>query len=403
MMIRTILEYYAIICLILSPVTTAVMIYLYRKKNLSGLIDRFVDEKILGKGKAAPSGGPETGMEEGVPCLTMKPGDSYQCLLNELEISQIGQQFLWSSSSGFVGEVSEIGGLFSARRAGTTYIECGGQRIYKVRVRPRNGRWFADMTLNLLMERTGFEKARRTLKAKGYRTAVRGGGRYVSCRKWPEGGTPFKIGRGENGSLSHVLYRLKNTESIRRGILSEMLERMVLLPTDEGLRGCKDDAGTVSLAASRRDPKCYWAHHLEDAGEDGIDLTAFMKESHDGSLLFGMGASYRPGGTDNEFAQNPEMIERSFIGLLDGRDVPEFIGKGLGKNTEGGREEGVCEDKDKNDNVNNEGEGGTRKAEDGAEEERRREEEEIARIDSGEYDDDGDCPDYDSYDSEVEG
>jgi hypothetical protein len=329
--IHEILEYYAICCLAFFPVSLGIVIYIYKKTNFFIKMDEYIDRRLGFKDK---SEGLEEKKEErlleakaekkkeenkedefneweeneknGTPCLRLKVGDIYKCILSKSEANEVGATMTWSLEKKFIGEIKEIGGLFEARRVGSSLVICKNKPYYFIEVISRNEKWFASETIKDIVSGNPTDMIKNRLLGKQL-LDTNFSKRTFSYQD------PFKevkslICQGdEEGNLVRAVFIMNNTEGLKNSIKKEMTERMI--PIKE-----------------LQEDKTYWVHEYTYMRDQCVDFVALMKESHNGDLLLCIGKTWRIAGMRDEIETNLEMTDRSFVDCLDTEDIPDMVG-----------------------------------------------------------------------------
>lgn len=162
--IKEILEYYALINLLLMPFCVAALVILSRKTTLIKRLDAYLD-RLMGLDKPLESKTPSDKVAEqlnkdldeadspenyGISCFSILRGENYHCRLKSLvdEGRQINDIPVWTSDNEFIGETTPTG-RFTASHAGKVkvfyYRKSDIQRIsiqsYEIEVRPKTDPW----------------------------------------------------------------------------------------------------------------------------------------------------------------------------------------------------------------------------------------------------------------------
>ena len=176
MTIGLILQYYAIICIVCSPLSLAALVVLYKKTDLIDKLDLWLDrmlglkEKDIIKGiekqgstkKRDVQDGEEefeNGYVPGITHIKIPIGGIYSCQLNIMSKRNSTARFQWQSDNEFIGKVDEKGN-FKGLKAGTAKIyyesEASGEEqpiwVYNIEVIPTDREWFADRYIKAVLE-----------------------------------------------------------------------------------------------------------------------------------------------------------------------------------------------------------------------------------------------------------
>ena len=334
----TIFKYYALACMIFFPFICLYLIYLYKHTNVFKKIDAYLELKLDGKpGPAAEKLAEAEKKEEAeaeqpkeeekkedetempFPILNLRVGDKYICQLSDFEQRKIGNLIEWVSSNPFIASIPENGGLLKAEHEGECNLEIAseGQIIYKVIVSARKRNWYLgqdifDLFNFGLIDEIKARQVNLTVKALDFDRFLT---EYV--------GDGLRVKRiiyqaDKKGKLVRFVYELLKEDDNWKDVLEQMSERMMEI---------KDEN-------NERPQNKYW-YHLGYAEDDEqqtelfADYVAFMKVSTAGTILVGVGKSWRYGGTEDEIKDNLAMIERSFIDCLDESDVPGQVGTNI--------------------------------------------------------------------------
>lgn len=315
---KLIMEYYGVACAILLPLCLVLITIAGRK---GGIIDRFnkwIDKNFSGKTPqnqevqpSAEDGQPE---EESLwdknskvmTCLKLKTGDSYMCVLTDLERTQVGSQRDWTVSEPFVGEVDEATNVFTAKKSGKTYINCGDVRIYYIEVEPRQKAWFAEKEYNAFVTGMKREKMLDRYPPKKVKNTPGTGQQVVISGL--NSIKSLSVQFDKNGKCHRLLYRMPDTPQSLRLIEEGLSERMDRVETH-----VKD----VS----------FWAHLQGKKGEETVDHAAFVMYSRDGHLMLGIGHNWRVNGSLEECIANPSMFVITFASLVDEDDMPDMLAR----------------------------------------------------------------------------
>ena len=263
----------------------------------------------------APAGGEGRyyNKEEDSRILPLKVGDRYYCVLNTIERNEVGMAAGWKSTNPFVAEIDENSGQMNARHVGSCNIESGEKgyvhTIYKVVVKERNSGWKASKEFDAIALRdTGIDQMR----------LLNIGRRRLFCIDHEARTTIYTdelstdllrimYEHDEENRLVRALLEFNNREETKDEILREMDERM------ERTRKEKPE-----------NEPARW-YYMKDCEEDFVNAVAFMKLSHHGTILLGIGKTWRGGAESEEICNNEQMIERTFARLLDQKDIPQTI------------------------------------------------------------------------------
>lgn len=315
---RMVLEWYAIGAIFLSPASFLYAMYLDKKKDVYGKIDKLVD-RMLGKendkredgeakrAKQRKGGGDgeethakadEERSAQSIPTINIKPGEEYRFYLNASEEARIGMtRRRWTNDNPFAGKIDGEG-RFVALREGEATIGCEGEKgsvsLYKVAVTARTPTWAAREEYELMARRADRKEIREHYYLNGWVTggddaiitASRGDGKNVAWKFSPD------------GRAAAFLTTWEGTDEERKTKLAnETSQRM------------------KAVVTNAKTGESQWVHMT---GKDAqtCDLVAVILTLTDGRLAFGASAYWRSDASENEVAMNRKLTYRLFDGLL---------------------------------------------------------------------------------------
>lgn len=332
--IKTILLYYAIICLICSPISVFTVVILYKKTTLIDRLNHWLD-KVLGlekkddkkiENESLQEQKNETKKQESdndkssnVTAFAIYVGDSYYCKLNSQNaaVLSIGNTLAlkWNSRNEFVGRIITKNGesIFLAEKAGETNISCAqrdddydtGAEIYRINVLPHNLDWFAEKTFNWVLVNS--PEVNMTELLRNYKLIRTDKNKNISVYGGNESFIKqLTLQMDKYNGVLRAVYELKMpTEELQRNIFDEMNERF-----DE-----------IKLYGDIR----IWIHRVEDEVSNKVDMYAFFKKSVvNGNYLLAFGHSWRNDGEVEEFILNINMAERFFSDCLPDEPLSEI-------------------------------------------------------------------------------
>ena len=170
--LHKILEYYAIITLIASPISILGFVILYRKTNMISRIDKFVDRLLGIKGSALADAKPEEKEDKpdpypndaaemsGIACFNLDVDDVYFCRRNAQLLNGNIHETVWSCDNEFFGEIDERG-ILKSKKAGTVNIFCARKddpfasaiQAYSINITPTNNNWFGQWLSDAVLRR----------------------------------------------------------------------------------------------------------------------------------------------------------------------------------------------------------------------------------------------------------
>ena len=325
--IHTILEYYAILCLVMSPVSISLFVVLYRKTNMLERVDRLVD-RILGikpvepksetsskpDAKTNPGSGPAVSAPElsGVACFTLKVNDTYHCRKNAQHFNGGFHEIVWSCDNEFLGDITNEG-LFTSKRAGTANIFCARKddpfasavQSYSITITPQSDDWFAQWLIDAVSKRT----AKADILARNIKWKITGESlekriiTYEGGRQY--GSILLQFDAMEN--LERGLFILKDADaSAMCRLHKELFERFECVRLKNGSH------------------TQVWVHRLIDDARDEVDVYAYIKKKDDGDSVLGFSQNWREYGDIEEFLLNISMAGKMFSDCMP-NDVPELL------------------------------------------------------------------------------
>ena len=323
--IHTILEYYAILCLVMSPVSISLFVVLYRKTNMLERVDRLID-RILGikpvasqpETNSRPEANSGSGTIEpapelsGVACFTLKVNDTYHCRKNAQLFNGGFHEIVWSCDNEFLGDITDEG-LFTSKRAGTANIFCARKddpfasavQTYSITITPQGDDWFAQWLIDAVAKRTG----KADILARNIKWKITGESpekriiTYEGGRQY--GNILLQFDAMEN--LERGLFILKDTDTSALSRLhKELSERFECVRLKNGSR------------------TQVWVHRLIDDARDEVDVYAYIRKTDDGDSVLGFSQNWREYGDIEEFLLNISMAGKMFSDCLP-NDIPELL------------------------------------------------------------------------------
>ena len=324
-MIKTILEYYAIISLITLPLNIFLFVFLNKKTPLIENFNQWLDRKlgVPPPKPAEPEPKPQDknkGEEEKKEEVIKRPedfhtalfkipvGDVYHCRTSSVDNDSRRYTLEWTTDNDFIGTIDKDG-KFTARKAGKVSlfykrkedISDKGHNAYQIEVVPTHREWFGNEFLSALEERTLKEDVisklmnRSILSEKPQQKSIT----YAGTGDYSELTVQFNM----YSELERVLYVVQkhvNTEDIVKE-LDERFEEAKLVGT--GIR--------VWTRRYKKD---------KDEEIDEVTLYAFLRETLSGQRYLGISQSWREYADINEFLENIKMAEKTFSEIMP--DIP---------------------------------------------------------------------------------
>ena len=316
---NTILQYYAMMCLILSPLSVAVCVFLYRKTDIIDRIDRFVD-KLLGikpekktddKEKDAADSDENDAMA-GIACFNLLVGDTYFCRNTSEDPDRNLHESEWSCDNSFLGRLTPEGKLQSMK-TGTIRIFCKRKHddfdvprhAYSINILPKDTEWPVQRIIDAVNNRT----------TKG----------DVLARNIKKNITDI---RDQQGIISYIPGRKKNSEIYqfdRNGKLERAVMVMYNINKDGDIR---DDAALeerFEKVGLKNDDIQIWIHRIVDESKDEVDVFCVVRNLRDGGKAFCVSHTWREAGEIEEFLENIRMSVRLFEKCLPGEKTVEPV------------------------------------------------------------------------------
>lgn len=345
------LKYYTILIAAFMPLSIASIAYLNKKTGIIRKFDSFLDRVLYHETaekaseqptgprhpeEAAPTEQPaaedvleevektseeedenlkrkEKDEEMGIAWFQLKVGDAYRCRINNRTAEHFRNPLgRWTTENGFVGEIVNDK-YFSARKTGRTYVFFGSDYdesvcIYNIEVVPTDSSWKYQDTLDDVFLRRNISD----VKVRLIHTRLAEADFSNNVTRYADDVDYISLAyeHDERGRVARALYLLKEQpEDSMEYITSNLAERM------KELVGINSDRVRI------------WTH--EDV-EGYVDYIAYIRRNTDGTVLFGIGRSWRINGEEEEVALNLPMVEKSFARCLG--DIPldvEVAGLGL--------------------------------------------------------------------------
>lgn len=310
--IKLIMELYGMACAVLLPLCLILIIIFSRKggliERLNRKLDKITAEKDSNEEKKPQEEQPKktlTPWEEyskSLTCLKLKVGDTYMCVLNDIEKNLIGSRRDWTVSDPFVGKVDEKSCVFKAEKVGGTLIICSDIRIYYMEIEARKKHWFAGEIYNAFSK--GLHKSELIKSCSRYKVRDDTGLRQLSIKGIQQ--TKNVIAEyDEEQHLTKCLFIMDNNQFNVRSITEGLEERMERIDSEHA-------------------DITFWIHKKRSDYEDSIDSACFIW-TKDGEILFGLANNWRQKGMIEEFCANTGMFINSFSSLLDTDELPRIL------------------------------------------------------------------------------
>ena len=319
-----VLEYYAVLSIICTPVNLLLLIFLSKRTNLLRRIDDYIDRLLppikppqketnvqtTQSAPITPAPAPVPTEEQardmsGIACFEIQVGETYVCHLNYQNRGGSYGEMSWYNDNEFVGEIKD-NGLFKAFKVGTSNIFCVGKghsydvgaQAYSIKVVSALGPWFADPFIEQLLAR----KAKADFLARNIK-------RKITKE------SPSKNIIVYSGSPSENSYSLTVQFDV-----SALLSRLcwAIHPDskteDQIIRRLDERFEEIELVQSNGFR--IWIHQIIDNEHEEVDIYAFIKHNDRNELILGIGQTWREYGEREEFLDNIRMAIRSFGDII---------------------------------------------------------------------------------------
>ncbi len=309
---KLILEFYGIACAVLLPLCLIMIIIFSRKGGFIDSLNRKLD-KMTAKKDPKEEDKPQeeqakktlTPWEEhskSLTCLKLRVGDTYMCVLNDIEKNLIGSRRDWTASDPFVGKVDEKTCVFKAEKVGGTLIICSDIRIYYIEVEARKRHWFATEIYDAFCN--GLHKSELLKNCSKYKIKDEAETHQISIKGIPQTKNVI-VEYDDEQHLTKCLFVMENNQSNIKSITEGLEERME-----------KIDSNPTEIT--------FWIHKKRSDYEDSIDSACFIW-SKEREILFGLANNWRQKGMIEEFCANTGMFINSFSSLLDTDEMPRIL------------------------------------------------------------------------------
>lgn len=321
--IRDILEYYAILCIVLMPVSFYVLIYLNKRTSLIEKINRKLDrifgleeqkktEKTEKKTTENNAEKPQDNDDsDGITRFNIFVGDKYFCRVNSMESTRRTKALSWISQNEFVAKINKKTGEFEAKKSGRILVYYQdennsfdtGTQVYDITVVQRNPNWFADKFITFMNKNAVRDEVCASLIGRKI-TSENPSKKTVTY----EGNSPEKrlvLQFDSKDRLQRVLWEYNSSINETNEEFSKELEDRF-----EKVAG----KGGVSI----------WIREFIDDKRDEVEMYAFHKRTSSGTYVFAIGKTWREYGDVEEFLMNIGMCEKMFSDILKDEPTTEF-------------------------------------------------------------------------------
>lgn len=311
---KLIMEYYGVACAVLLPCCLVLVLIMARKGGPIDNLNKWIDETFV-KGRNPVQEKTPDQKEENqesewdvnsktLTCLRLKVGDTYRCILNDIEKYEVGSQRDWSVSEPFVGKIDEDTAVFIALKTGKTYVNCGDVRIYYIEVDPKDNNWFAAKDYAAFTEGMHKNKLISLHNPKKIKSVPSAKLQLVITDIPSVNNATVQLNKNE--ICYRICFRMNNTVQNLQLIETGLQERMEQVKTN--------------IPDIR-----FWIHRQGAGAEESIDYAAFVMIYKKQTVLFGIGHNWRQKGTAEEFLSNPAMFIHTFRSILHIDELPEIL------------------------------------------------------------------------------
>ena len=324
--VKEILEYYAILCLILMPATIYVLIYLNKKtkaiQKLNSFLDKFLGlentEKVSQKieedtQKKELETQADADEKSGITSFNILVGDKYFCRVNSTDSTLQMRGISWSTENDFVGKINKKEGVFTARKKGKVKIYfnddsdafSNGVQLYDINVLARKQDWFADNIIDKIYKNALRDEVsalfidRHIIKENKRNNIVIYEGKNRDEKK-------IHIQYNAKGEILRALWEIDCSDENTIAELNRNLnERFDNVPGE----------GDISI----------WIREVIDEKRDEVEIYSFWKKISVNTVFFGIGKTWREYGDVEEFLLNIGMCEKMFSEIIDTENYSDFI------------------------------------------------------------------------------
>ena len=328
--VREILEYYAMLCIILMPFAFGILIYLSKKTSAIERLNRFLD-RILGleEAKTPPASdkkeekkdentdekkAEEDDEKSGIIKFNILVGDTYFCRVDSVDTSKMTKGLSWFSTNRFVADIDKESGKLTAKKNGSAIIIYTdknvdydpGRSLYNISVVQRNPDWFADRAIELL-----------------YKDALRDevANAFIDRKILSESKVKKTVTYEGLGGEKKIVFQFSSGNRLRR----------VLWEFDQGNVKEDERGGYFGEELDQRFEKVegkgdvtIWIREYVDERRDEVQFYAFAKRTSRKTVILGIGKTWREYGDVEEFLMNISMCEKTFVDCTDGEPVSGF-------------------------------------------------------------------------------
>ena len=349
--VKEILEYYAILCLILMPATIYVLIYLNKKtkaiQKLNSFLDKFLGLENTEKApqkieentqKKETETQADTDEKSGITSFNILVGDKYFCRVNSTDSTLQMRGISWSAENDFVGKINKKEGVFTARKKGKVKIYfnddsdafSNGVQLYDINVLARKQDWFADGIIEKI-----------------YKNALRDEvsalfiDRHI-IKENKRSNIVIYEGKNRDEKKIHIQYNAKG-EILRALWEIDCSDENTIAELNRNLNERFDNVpgeGDISI----------WIREVIDEKRDEVEIYSFWKRVSVNTVFFGIGKTRREYGDVEEFLLNIGMCEKMFSEIINTENYSDFI---VDKKYIEDKKAGTNAEPEKPDNVTN--------------------------------------------------
>lgn len=322
MRISIILEYYAILCLCMSPLSLGMVFYLHRRTNVLDRFEAWLDKVVPPKTAPArpePSPAkPEKKQEQaqpspssGLPTLELLIGDKYYCALDSKQRRENLQMPVFFTDNDFVGsvDVSKGRNIFTARHCGKVTVRYGmsemdpGNNAYLIKINSPSGEWSADEVHGMIIRKATMNDAVTQIADAG-----------MIEENGAAGTADIAVSRGE---FDRIILRHDS-----QGRVTQSIHR-VRKGDEEDVK--KKIADRFEKLDTKSDSEfSIWVSRTINRDEDKIDSFVIARTDNDSRLLVCFSPVWRDNCSRMEFEDNVHMTQKMFNRMMPDLDDVEF-------------------------------------------------------------------------------
>lgn len=313
---RTILEYYALFWITLTPLGVLSLLFVNKRTGILKKINDAIDRLVGIKSEPGQQAGKETEKEtdalkkeiqdikSGITNLTMQVGAEYHCRLGSQNRDEKMYEIAWYSENNFIGEIEKDSSVFKAVHCGKvkvfakrkdTVFEDGAQ-IYNITVLPKTENWTGERLHEAVFNKTKLTDV--LLHQSGHKIirSAPAAGVFVFKENGPAVQSAFQFNVLKECVRGTVVFK-KPGEKLREEIINGLDERYMRVETK----------GDID----------FWIHQVINVEVEEVDAYAFLRRGPEDTLILGIGENWREYGETEEFLVNIGMAEKIFEDCMD--------------------------------------------------------------------------------------